>query len=152
MDTLELRGRSVLEVGCGLAVPGLVLHRRGADVVVSDHHPECESFLLENLRLNELGPLRFRDVDWSAANPNLGMFDLLIASDVLYERGHPEQLAGFFERHTNPHAEVLVIDSRRGQAGEFNRRMQAIDFSDSIEALPGTPGYRIIHYRRGSST
>ena len=47
MDMHVLEGQRVLEVGCGLALPGLVLHRRGADVVVSDRHPECASFLLE---------------------------------------------------------------------------------------------------------
>ena len=151
MSTLPLRGRSVLEVGCGLAVPGLVLHQRGADVVVSDHHPECQPFLLENLRLNGLGPLSFLDVDWSAANPQLGMFDMLIASDVLYERGHPTELVGFFERHALPRAEVLVVDPRRSQAGEFNRRMQASGFARSADPMPSAAGYRIIHYQRGAA-
>lgn len=149
MDTLALDGQRVLEIGCGLGVPGLVLHRRGANVAVSDWHPECGAFMRENLRLNAMGPLPFHDLDWSVPDPGLGTFDLFIASDVLYERNHPRQLVDFFERHAGPKVEVQIVDPRRGQAGEFARRMREHGFSRAAPHTPETPGYRIIHYHRG---
>lgn len=148
VDSIDLHGQRVLEVGCGLALPGIVLHRRVADIVVSDWHPECVVFLQENLRLNMLGPLRYQDVDWSAPNPRLGTFDLIIGSDVLYERNHPHQLADFFARHTEPKAEVLMIDPRRGQVSQFARRMLEQGFTRSDPLGPRVAGHRVIRYQR----
>ena len=49
-------GERILEIGCGLALPSLVAHRRGADVTASDNHPLAESFLKENVQINGLPP------------------------------------------------------------------------------------------------
>lgn len=57
-------GERILELGCGLALASLVAHRRGADVTASDCHPLTERFLLENLRLNELPPMKYRHGHW----------------------------------------------------------------------------------------
>ncbi len=152
VSTVVLDGQRVLEIGCGLAVPGIVLHRRVADIVVSDWHPECAAFLRENLRLNHLGPLRYRDVDWSGGSPSLGpklgKFDLIIGSDVLYERSHPRQLVEFFERHAERRVDVLLVDPQRGQAGELARRMLERGFSRSTPLVPPVAGHRITLYRR----
>ena len=37
-------GERILEIGCGLALPSLVGHRRGADVTASDCHPLASTF------------------------------------------------------------------------------------------------------------
>ena len=58
-------GERILEVGCGLALASLVGHRRGADVTASDRHPLAEHFLEENLRLNDLAPMKYRHGDWN---------------------------------------------------------------------------------------
>lgn len=146
MADVALQGQRTLEIGCGLAVPGLVLHQRLVDIVVSDRHPECESFLRENLRLNGLGPLPFVDVDWAGANPKLGRFDLIIGSDILYERGHPRELLDFFDAHGAPRLEVVMVDPKRGQAGEFARRMRERGFSRT--AGPDVAGHRLNRYVR----
>ena len=59
-------GERILEVGCGLALASLVGHRRGADVTASDRHPLAGRFLEENLRLNDLAPMKYRHGHWSA--------------------------------------------------------------------------------------
>lgn len=57
----------ILELGCGLALPSLVGHRRGADITASDCHPLSGRFLRRNVRLNALEPLAYRHGDWAAA-------------------------------------------------------------------------------------
>lgn len=129
----------ILEIGCGLALASLVCHRRGVDVTASDCHPLAGAFLLENLKLNAMVPMPYRHGDWSAA-PWLGplaggqqrvsgQFDLIMGSDVLYERDEQGQLASFIERHTTPNAEVLIVDPNRGNRSAFNKRMQALGFA-----------------------
>lgn len=128
----------ILEVGCGLALASLACHRRGADVTASDCHPLASSFLLENTGLNDLPPLPYRHGHWAAQadapvhdqHPVVqGRFNLIIGSDVLYERDEAGHLSAFIERHTMPCAEVLIVDPNRGNRAAFNRRMDKAGFS-----------------------
>ena len=59
-----LAGERILEIGCGLDLASLVGHRRGADVTDSDCHPLAGSFLRQNLRLNDLLPMKYRHGQW----------------------------------------------------------------------------------------
>lgn len=142
-------GERILEIGCGLALASLVCHRRGAEVTASDIHPLAGAFLLENLRLNELAPMRYCHGDWSTdavaatggAPKVQGRFDLIIGSDVLYERDDGGALAAFIERHALPKCELLIVDPNRGNRGAFAKRMAGLGFELSETALAG-PAYR----------
>ena len=94
LTTHELRGRRVLELGCGLALPSLVAAKAGAEVTATDQHPDTERFLAENLERNRL-QVRYARLDWSGAAPpevpERG-FDLVLASDVLYAAPMPDGL------------------------------------------------------------
>lgn len=154
-------GERVLEIGCGLALASLVCHRRGIDVTASDCHPLAEAFLAENLRLNDLPPLPYAHGQWGAltlaaqALPAVqGRFDLVIGSDVLYERDDGGMLSAFIQRHAGPLAQVLIVDPDRGNRSAFNRRMADLGFALAehrlnLPALPGNPYKgRLLHYRR----
>lgn len=159
-------GERILEVGCGLALASLVSHRRGADVTASDRHPMVAGFLDENLALNALPPLRYRHGDWcaGAAGPGPGhaaavccRYELIIGSDVLYERDDQGCLAAFIQRHATPRAEVLIVDPDRGNRPAFTRRMQAQGFDLRTTRLSdrdaGTAGYkgRLLQYTRAQN-
>jgi predicted nicotinamide N-methyase len=162
-------GERILEVGCGLALPSLVAHRRGADVTASDCHPLAASFLRKNLRLNALGPMKYRHGNWTdlcgpsargghqGPRQNSDHFDLIIGSDVLYERGGGAALAGFIERFAQWSAEVWIVDPDRANRPAFNRDMQAQGFALSEERLDcatnsAQPAYRgrLLTYRRAA--
>lgn len=146
-------GERILEIGCGLALASLVCHRRGAEVTASDIHPLAGAFLLENLRLNELAPMRYCHGDWSedavpatrGAPRVQGRFDLIIGSDVLYERDDGGALAAFIEKHALPRCELLIVDPNRGNRAAFARRMAALGFDCSetaLQAQENNPAYR----------
>ena len=162
-------GERILEVGCGLALASIVGHRRGADVTASDCHPLAASFLRQNLRLNELAPMPYRHGDWAAVEPArhgrvpggrpvYGRFDLVIGSDLLYERDDRATLAGFIGRHANPAAEVWIVDPDRGNRAAFNRQMAVLGFARREEplatpAVAGAAAYkgRMLVYARSAS-
>ena len=136
-------GERILEIGCGLGLASLVGHRRGADITASDCHPLAAAFLQENLRLNHLLPMKYRHGQWDAAQPQralpggpgaaavlavVGHFDLIIGSDVLYERDDKASLAGFIGRHAARTAEVWIIDPHRSNRPAFHRQMAALGF------------------------
>lgn len=158
MQVRPLGTQRILEIGCGLALASLVLHRRGGDVTASDWHPLTEEFLRDNLLRNLLPPMKYSTGNWLRANPALGRFDVLIGSDLLYERDHPEQLATFIELHATRCAEVLIIDPNRGHRAAFTRHMRdagyaLVDTSLSALLADGT-AYRghLLQYRREAST
>jgi predicted nicotinamide N-methyase len=162
-----LAGERILELGCGLALPSMVSHRRGADITASDCHPLTQDFLLANLGLNQLRPMKYRHGHWSkpgslmpedgapAIDMVRGRFDLIIGSDLLYDPGASVALAGFIGRHAKPWCEVWIVDPDRGNRSAFNRHMLAQGFGLSEErldriALVDVPAYkgRLLTYRR----
>jgi 2-polyprenyl-3-methyl-5-hydroxy-6-metoxy-1,4-benzoquinol methylase len=154
MEVWELGSRRVLEIGCGLGLASMVIHRRLGDITASDCHPLTEAFLQANLQLNQLPAMKYLTGNWACANPLLGEFDLIIGSDVLYERSQPEQLAGFIHLHAASQAEVLIIDPNRGNRSAFNRHMVMLGFELSETTLDvplqdGTPYRgRLLRYTR----
>ncbi len=156
----------ILEVGCGLALASMVCHRRGDDVTASDCHPLTGAFLLENLALNDMAPMAYRHGDWGADEdiapthhyPMVaGRFDLIMGSDVLYERDDIGHLPRFIERHAQEVSEVLIVDPNRGNRSAFNRRMAQMGYALEEIALqqPLADGAayrgRMLRYRRQSS-
>ena len=187
-------GERILEIGCGLGLASLVGHRRGADMTASDCHPLAAQFLAENLRLNGMGPMKYRHGLWGTVNGQLptdpaaapippdatapqtngpphplplndgsvdvcGRFDLIMGSDVLYERDDSGGLAHFIEEHATASAEVWIVDPHRGNRPAFNRRMTHLGFDlteqrlDRLASLTQT-AYRgrLLTYRRPGAT
>ena len=138
MLTHPLAGLRVLEIGAGLALASLVMHRRGADVTVSDWHPLTEDFLRHNLVLNGLGPMPYQAGNWESVaatdNHALGLFDLIVGSDLLYERQQPAQLAAFIHRHAAVGAQIVIVDPDRGNRAAFGRDMGLLGFVLTMQA------------------
>jgi predicted nicotinamide N-methyase len=135
MALRPVTGERILEIGCGLGLSSLVAHRRGAQVTASDCHPLTRTFLDENTRLNGLPPLTYRHGLWGQAAlrqdglPVLtqahdaavaGLFDLIVGSDILYERDEEGALARFIGQHAATQSEVWVVDPNRGNRAAFH--------------------------------
>lgn len=123
MSQFPIEGKSILEVGCGIGLPSLVLQQRGANITATDHHPLAEEFLRHNTDLNGLAPIHFFKTAWMEPNLELGRFDLIIGSDLLYERDQPASLAGFLADHANPTCQILLVDPGRSQCSQFSIQM-----------------------------
>jgi predicted nicotinamide N-methyase len=157
----------ILEIGCGLGLASLVGHRAGADMTASDCHPLAGRFLAHNLVLNDLGPMKYRHGQWPGVvlprdaiderAPAVvhGEFDLIVGSDVLYERDERGTLADFIAGLAAPVAEVWIVDPNRGNRSHFHRNMARHGFRmeeayldhderDSVAAYKG----RMLTYRR----
>lgn len=150
----DLANKRVLEVGCGIGLASLLMNRLGADITATDYHPEAEGFLLLNTQLNGDTPIPFLRTGWADGNTSLGVFDLIVGSDLLYEQEHAELLSTFIERHLKPTGEVIIVDPGRRHHTAFTRNMRALGFSFS-QSKPDTSAYldsplkaRIFTYER----
>lgn len=139
MQAFDVAGKRVLELGCGIGLASLVLQRRGADVLATDLHPLAETFLAYNAALNGLPAVHFRRLGWASARPALGRFDLIVASDVLYERGQAESVAQVIADYATEHAEVIVTDAGRGYASKLSKALRLQGFAPVLASAVETP-------------
>lgn len=154
MSEFDIVDKRILELGCGLGLASLVLTRRGADITATDHHPLAEVFLSHNAGLNGLAIPHYHDLQWAVADETLGRFELIIASDVLYERDHAALLSVLCGRHAQQQSEIVFTDPGRGNSNNFTRAMALQGFS-MTEVLTrfdtnDRPPFRgrLLHYRR----
>lgn len=133
-------GLRVVELGCGLAVPSLVAARGGAEVLATDGDPEALPLVERNARDNGLD-LATAEVDWDAADELVerGPFDLVLASDVLYERAGVGQLLSLLPRLGH---EVWLADPGRPAAGAFVEQAER-RWSVSADARDAIDIYRL---------
>lgn len=150
-------GERILEIGCGLALASLVSHRRGADITASDCHPMAAGFLDANLRLNGLPALPYRHAHWrpddrsgacAGGTPCVeGRFDLIVGSDLLYERDDSASLARFIERHLEPRAQAWIVDTNRGNRAAFARQMAQRGFALTETRIEAPAARGVAAYR-----
>ena len=131
METHEIIGLRILEVGCGIGLASLLLNQRAADISATDHHPAVAEFLDHNVKLNFDKQIPFLRADWQDGASSLGKFDLIIGSDLLYEPNHAALLSQFVDQHAQPTCEVIIVDPGRGNTGRFSRHMAAYGYAAS---------------------
>jgi ETFB lysine methyltransferase len=112
-------GRRLLELGCGLGLVSLAAIRAGFDVIATDYYEEALAFTELNARHNELPPPATRLVDWRRFPEDLGRFDLVVASDVLFEKPNIPLIAAAFSRTLAPGGRGLLTDPGRPPAAAF---------------------------------
>ncbi len=117
------KGKKILEVGCGIGLTSILLNHLQRDITATDYHPEVESFLEINTDLNKDKAIPFVRTSWNDSNPQLGKFDLIIGSDLLYERDHGVVLSKFINEHANHTCEVIIVDPDRGNHSKFKNAM-----------------------------
>ena len=89
----DLRGRRVLELGCGLALPGITAAIAGATVLATDWSPDAVALVRVNAERNG-ATLDAAVSSWTDPQPELAgaPWDLVLAADVLYERRNGDLL------------------------------------------------------------
>ena len=129
VSVAALAGKRVLEIGCGIGLASIVLHKMGVDITASDYHPRAQEFLNRNVMDNGLAPIKFQLIDFEQKNPLLGKFDLIIASDVLYQPQQAQNLSRFISAHSSDDVEVIVVDPGRSNRAKFTHHMIALGYS-----------------------
>jgi predicted nicotinamide N-methyase len=127
------KGLRILEVGCGIGLASLVLNHRLMDITATDFHPEAGNFLRKNVTLNKGKKIPFTCTGWGDTDNDLGKFDLIIGSDLLYERNHIELLSGFIDQHSKETCDIILVDPGRGNHAPFSKKMVSLGYLHSQE-------------------
>jgi predicted nicotinamide N-methyase len=118
---LELTGveRTALELGCGVGLSTLAATSAGFDVLSTDYYVDALDVTRANVFRNLGTTARTRMVDWRHFPEDLGTFDLVFASDVLYEKEYAELLPVLLLRLLAPAGIALIADPGRVAAPVF---------------------------------
>jgi ETFB lysine methyltransferase len=145
MQSYQIAGKRILEVGCGIGLASLVLNSRMANITSTDYHPSVEAFLDINTKLNDDRDIPFIRTGWIDEDDKLGKFDLIIGSDILYEQDHINLLSNFINNHANKNCEVIIIDPNRGNKNKFSIQMKSFGFN-SVQ-VDGNSADNISNYK-----
>ncbi len=147
----QLKGRTFLELGCGLALPSLLAARLGAKVTATDLHPDVPIFFERNLRRNiaKQAPTPvFAPLDWRQLPEQAAPWDWIVASDVLYERSYAGTLLTFLERHLSRGGQALVADPQRPFCERFEKQIQesSLRFEKHVWPVNGSSQPCVIYH------
>lgn len=138
MNNYNIGAKRVLEIGCGTALSSLLLNKKNVDITATDYHPETKYFLNRNTTLNGDNAITFERTGWADKNDTLGLFDLIIGSDLLYEDEHVELLTEFIQEHSNPKCEVIIVDPGRGRKNKLAKKLLKLGFVSTFSKPENT--------------
>lgn len=128
-------GKKILEIGCGLALPSFIARRFNARVVATDFHADVPIFLQENQKNNNIA-FTYQTMNWrneiERAKNDLGHFDLVLGSDILYESQHPMQVAIALKSFLNPGGKIILADPGRAYIQKFVSSMKELGFIERM--------------------
>jgi len=117
--TMSVDGRRFLELGCGTGLVSVAAAIAGFDVTATDYYDEALRFTALNVLVNTGALIDTRIGDWRRFPHDIGRFELVVASDVLYEQPHAGLIAGVLDRTLTARGSAVIADPGRIAAPQF---------------------------------
>ncbi len=118
-DASSLAMTQVTEIGCGLGLPSIIAGKLDADVCLTDYDADALDFAKLNWEQNlSHKKVRFQQLDWRNTDPSVKA-DLLLASDVAYEKRAFEPLLIAFKTLLKPNGTILITEPNRPVSTAF---------------------------------
>lgn len=111
--------RRGLELGCGVGLVTIAAMIAGYKMTSTDYYTDALAFTRANAWRNTGKEPDTRMIDWRAFPSDANGFDLMLASDVLYEKEYARLLPGIFKRSLAPGGMVILADPGRVGVPEF---------------------------------
>ena len=111
--------RTLLELGCGAGLVATCASLVGFDVTASDYYDDALRFTRVNAWRNGAPAPRGLLLDWRNPIAPSHRFDMVVASDVLYERPYGELIAKVIDLMLAPKGTALVTDPGRVARDDF---------------------------------
>ncbi|CAM5147888.1 unnamed protein product [Eretmochelys imbricata] len=140
MGSIDLQGRSVIELGAGTGLLGIVATLLGAHVTITDREDALE-FLESNVQANlppDLQPRAVvKELTWGRNLGNFapGKFDFILGADIIYLEDTFADLLQTLEHLCSEHTVILLSCRIRYQRDQ-----------NFLEMLEGRFSVREIHY------
>lgn len=128
----EISGRSVLELGAGTGLPGIVAAALGAaKVVQTDRNNLALTLCKRNCERNEIERIEHRLADWTNWSES-ECYDLILGSDILYGIELHTHLRRIFETNLAPGGRILLSDPFRSGSFRLLEKLETDGWSMKI--------------------
>ena len=118
-------GRSVLELGAGVGLCGVVAATLGARVTQTDHDADALAACERTALSNGISNIARTTGDWHDWRHG-GTFDVILGADVAYDGGDHAALLTVLSRAMAPGGLVLLADPGRAQQAPFVAKAEAL--------------------------
>ncbi len=137
-------GQRILELGAGMAVPGMVASSLGHDVTVTDYEDEIMDFVRASAIFNQCQSLKCEALDWFSPRDDLGQFDIIIGSELLFHPRFFPPLLDVMNRYLAPGGSIYMAHKADRETlfpffkmaeGDFSIAMQKHHFKNREKEL-----------------
>jgi len=119
---IDVRDQTVLDLGCGLGLTGIVAAQKGGRVIFADKEAGAVSFARENARLNGCAQYEARSLDFTQDILETD-FSLILGAEILYDRPTFPALVRFLATHLSPAGRAILADAKRTNTQDFYQQL-----------------------------
>ncbi len=119
---IDIRDQTVLDLGCGLGLTGIVAAQKGGLVTFADKEADAVSFARENARLNGCSQYEARSLDFTQDVLET-RFSLILGAEILYDRPTFPALVRFLATHLSPAGRAILADAKRTNTQDFYQQL-----------------------------
>lgn len=130
----KVKNKTILELGCGLGYPSLVASHLGGKVLATDFHPDVEEYFQRNCRHSNV-VCEYQRLNWREDKTDVGLFDIVMGSDVLYESKHPKEVALGLIRFVKPGGKIILTDPGRAYLQQFLNAMNDLGHKEEMSTI-----------------
>lgn len=149
-ERVDFQGGSVLELGAGLGLPGLVAARKSGVVTFTDYKPESLEIIARNAERNGVDDFSCLLADWRHFQADQ-RYDWIIGSDVLYNPELNPYVIEVIKDSLKPGGQLLFAHPSRPVTLEFiSNLISSLDLRDERFAVqvfvnePGVPEFFLV--------
>jgi predicted nicotinamide N-methyase len=136
-----------IELGCGLGLPGLAALTRGLSVTFTDYDATALRVVAQSVALNGFANAQYLHFDWRSLltkeaerEPHVKEliqgFDVVIASDLIYEERQVKSLVAAFAKLVKPDGVIFMADQDRPYRELFVDEAKSHGFSIKTWQVP----------------
>ena len=128
----KVQNKDILELGCGLGLTSIALSLSNPrSLVVTDYENDALLSTYKNFELNNLKPPEMQILDWRTPDPGK-KYDIIVASDVVYERRFFEPLINLFKTYLRKDGQIILAEPNRNIARSFFGKLLLSGFYYSV--------------------
>jgi predicted nicotinamide N-methyase len=143
-----VKNKTVLEIGCGLGLCGIVAAKSGGSVMLTDYIQQAIDFAAYNWKQNFKTSPNTKLLDWRKPE-GFEPVDVLLASDVAYESRSFKYLINAFKKLVKKNGLILISEPNRKFTKEFFQKLKDNGFQlkeDVVEISKNGIEYKISVY------
>lgn len=119
----QIKGRTCLDLGCGLGFTAIIASWLGARVIGMDYEPDALFYTLANAVGNAVPEPACLAMDWRTPAIAAGSLEYVWGGDVMYENRFVEPVLNFLDHSLAPGGTAWIAEPGRGVYDQFIRAL-----------------------------